>query len=155
MIPGSRIVYIDMDDTLFDYMGAHQKALRERPAQPFPQSQLGFFLNLEPLAGAVAAYSDLAGMGYKPMFLTAPSVYNPLSYMEKRACIEKHFGFDACYNLILAYDKSLLKGYALVDDKENSNKQNEFDGKFIHFGSEKFPNWEVTLRWFREMADIL
>lgn len=135
------IVYIDMDDTLVEYTKAHAEAREAVPAQPFPQSQLGFFANLALKPEAFKSYRHLVNCGITVKFLTAPSVYNPLSYMEKRISIEKHFGFEACYDLIICHDKSLLRGDVLVDDKTNSHKQSEFQGELIHFGSEQYKDW--------------
>ena len=140
------LIYIDMDDTLVDFLGARDAALKANPKQPFPQSQVGFFLGLEPLPGAVEAYWKLKEMGHRVIFLTAPSVMNPMCYTEKRMSIEKHFGFDACYDLIIAHDKSLLIGDMLIDDRWDSNKQNEFKGRFIHFGGKYFPDWATIVR---------
>jgi 5'(3')-deoxyribonucleotidase len=141
------VIYIDMDDTLMDYKSANASALLNNPAQPFPQSQVGFFLNLEPLEGAVDAYNMLKVWGHRVLFLTAPSVLNPACYTEKRMSVERHFGFAACEDLIIAHDKSLLIGDILIDDRVDSNRQNEFRGKLIHFGSEECPNWESALMW--------
>lgn len=140
------LIYIDMDNTLFDYDQANASALLTNPKQPFPQSQVGFFLGLEPLPGAIDAYFLLKAMGHRVMFLTAPSVLNPACYTEKRMSIEKHFGLQACYDLIIAHDKSLLIGDMLIDDRVDSNKQNEFKGRFFHFGSKYFPDWATIVR---------
>lgn len=137
----SKILYVDMDDTLFNFTDAYQRARAQNPEQIYPQSQIGFFLNLEPLPGAIDAYRQLKDAGYHVMFLTAPSVRNPLCYTEKRLSIEKHFGLDACYDLIIAQDKSLLLGGILIDDRVDSNKQNLFQGRLIQYGSESYPTW--------------
>lgn len=145
------LIYIDMDNTLFDYDQANASALLTNPKQPFPQSQVGFFLGLEPLPGAIDAYFLLKAMGHRVMFLTAPSVLNPACYTEKRMSIEKHFGLQACYDLIIAHDKSLLIGDMLIDDRVDSNKQNEFQGVLIHYGSEKYKDWEMILAKMPEL----
>lgn len=134
------ILYIDMDDTLLKYSEAHARIRKAAPGIEYPQSLPGFFLNLELMEHAKVAYEVLKTK-YRVMFLTAPSVYNPMSYAEKRQSIEKHFGFNACYNLILAQDKSLLHGAVLIDDRVDSNGQDRFQGRFIHFGSKEFPDW--------------
>ena len=41
-------------------------------------------------------------------------------------------------------DKSLLKGDYLIDDM-NTDKQSEFEGEWIEFGSNKFPNWKTVV----------
>lgn len=153
-MPRSLTIYIDMDDTLFDFTSARVQALQNNPAQPFPQSQVGFFLNLQPLPGALAAYDRLKTMGHHALFLTAPSVKNPLCYTEKRMSIERHFGYEACRDLIIAHDKSLLRGDVLIDDRSDSNKQTDFQGVFLQFGSVQFPDWTSVLREITRVANL-
>jgi len=43
------IIYIDMDDVLCDYSRAFNKAIKETPTIAFPQSQYGFYANVNPL----------------------------------------------------------------------------------------------------------
>lgn len=144
--PKQVVIYIDMDDTLVQFTEGKNLALANNPAQPWPQSQIGFFVGLKPLPGAVNAYKWLKGQGFRVMFLTAPSVMNPLCYTEKRLSIERLFGFDACQDLIIATDKSLLCGDILIDDRIDSNRQQDFKGKLIHFGSLAIPDWNAALR---------
>lgn len=141
------IVYLDLDGVIFNFKKAFDKALLKNPTQPYPQSQLGFFLNLEPIKNAIYAFEKL-DEEFDVYFLTAPSTKNPLCYTEKRLSIEKWFGFEACRKLIICENKSLLKGSYLIDDRTDTHKQNEFDGTLIHFGSETFPDWISVLHYF-------
>lgn len=142
-------VHIDMDDTLLAFSKAYNAAKTVNPEQMYPQSQYGFFANLELLPFADLAYKYFTKWRrHEVYFLTAPSVYNPFCYTEKRVSIEKHFGFEACKNLIFACDKSMIRGDVLIDDRADSNKQNEFEGDFFLFGSEEFPNWGELLLAF-------
>ncbi len=143
-----KLLYIDLDDTLLDFTGAYNKAKKENPQQNFPQSQYGFFANLIFKDGAMKAFNELEKY-FDIWFLTAPSVKNPLCYTEKRISIEKNFGYDYCKKLIICEDKSLLKGDFLIDDRAFSNKQNLFEGELIHFGSERFPNWDSVVMYLK------
>ena len=98
-----------MDDVICDFKGAHEKALILNPKIQFPQSQYGFFLNLKPIDLAIPSLMLLSAE-FDVMILSKPSVYNPLSYTEKRFWIEQHLGFKWCEKLILCTDKTLLKG---------------------------------------------
>ena len=70
-----QIVYIDMDDTLCNYTGSFRASLRKNPGIAYPQSQFGFFANLEPIPGGIEAVLNLqASENYFPYILTAPSV---------------------------------------------------------------------------------
>lgn len=146
-------LHIDMDDTLLDYKGAYTRALKQTPDQMYPQAQYGFFLNLEPLPDAIETVKFLQSC-FEVFFLTAPSVKNPWSYTEKRLSIEKHFGIDACDNLIIARDKSLLMGDFLIDNEKYKNKQFLFGGTFIHFGSDQFKDWRAVRAYLMPFLSI-
>lgn len=51
-------VYIDIDDMLCDYSSKIKKHRQKNPDNPFPQSVPGFFRNLAPIDGALAAVVD-------------------------------------------------------------------------------------------------
>lgn len=144
-----KIVYVDMDDTLCDFAG---KWFEKRSIEvQWPQSVPGFFTSLPPLFGAVESVKELAANPlYDVWFLTAPSVYNPLSYTEKRLWIEYYFGFQMCHRLILSPNKALLKGDYLIDDCAYGKGQESFEGKLIQYGSSMFPNWSDVMRFLEE-----
>lgn len=126
-----------MDNTICDFKTAYLKAIEKNPGIQFPQSQYGFFTNLEPIEGAINAVNYLRKY-YDVYILTRPSVMNPLCYTEKRIWIEKYFGLEFCDRLILCCNKSLLKGNYLIDD----NIHVGFEGEHIHFGQDKFDTWQ-------------
>ena len=105
----------------------------------FPQSQIKFFEDLEPVEGAIEAYNTLKEV-YDVRILTCPSVYNPLSYTEKRLWVEKHLGFEECYNLILCRDKTSVRGDYLIDDFPQPGSF-EPEWHQLFFGSSEFPHW--------------
>ena len=133
------ICYIDLDDTMCNFMKAYRLALYREPHIQYPQSQLKFFENLEPINGAIDAYWKLSGK-YHVRILTRPSVWNPLSYMEKRLWVEKHLGFKECDNLIMSCDKTLLRGLYLIDDAHQEGLLVP-EWKQLVFGSLEFPDW--------------
>lgn len=137
------IIYIDLDNVVFDYDTARNEALAKTPDIRWPQSQCGFFLNLKPIEGAIEGVRTLfEDDRFDCWFLSAPSVINPLSYTEKRLSIERHFGLEYAKKLILSPDKSLLKGDFLIDDNVKGKGQDKFQGYLIHFGSEHFETWK-------------
>ena len=139
------VIYIDMDDTLCDYSGAFLLAIMKTDKILYPQSQLKFFENLEPIKGAVEAYNKLKEH-YRVSILTAPSVRNPLSYMEKRLWVEKHLGLDECDTLNICKDKTALRGAYLIDDMPQVGKFNP-EWEQIYFRSPEFPDWESVLAY--------
>ena len=146
---GKCIVFIDMDDTLCDYTGAYLRAKNAYPGLQFPQSEPGFYLNLEPLAGAIEGFQHIWNLpGMEVYILTAPSVMNPHSYSEKRQWVERHLGLEVAYRLILSPNKGLLLGDILIDDNLSGKGQEYFQGAVYHFGSERHPNWTSMAREF-------
>lgn len=137
------IIYIDMDDVLCDFSGAHKKSLAENPLIAFPQSQYGFYQKLLPLAGAIETVMALYhSIEYTLYILTAPSTKNSFSYTEKRVWIEERLGYDFVERLIICSHKGLLKGDILIDDNNSGRGQEHFEGRLIHFGSSQFPDWD-------------
>lgn len=144
------IVYVDMDDVICDYSTAYRIALERCPEIAFPQSQCGFFQNLEPVVGAVDALNTmLSSSNYSPYILTAPSTRNPWSYTEKRMWVEKHLNNQYIERLIISSDKSLLKGSFLIDDNVKGKGQDRFLGSLIQFGGEKYPDWASVRNYLK------
>ncbi len=147
LVKDNSIIYIDMDDTICDYSGAHRRALERDPSQLYPQSVEGFFEALEPLEHAISSVNQLRDK-FEVYILTAPSYQNPLCYTEKRLWIEKHFELEFTKKLIICSNKSLLNGHFLIDDHNLGKGQEYFSGTLIQFGSHSYPDWISTLRHF-------
>lgn len=143
------IVYVDMDGVLCDYVGAHEDGLKNNPETEYPQSVKGFYENLEPLPNALFAMEWMQSQGLEVYILTAPSVFNPHSYTEKRLWVEEHLGFDWCEKLILSPHKNLLDGDVLIDDNVSGHGQDAFKGSLIHFGSKGFPDWSSVMLYMQ------
>ena len=141
-----KIIYIDMDGVLCDYESAYKRDKKAYPKTAYPQSRPGFYTGLKPIQGALEAMDTVLGMArLDPYILTAPSLYNPLSYTEKRLWVEEHLGFEWVKRLIICPNKSLLKGDVLIDDHITGRGQENFTGELFHFGSLTFPNWESVM----------
>ena len=143
------IVYVDMDGTLCDFKGAFTRCLFENPTLKFPQSKPGFFFDLEPITGAIEAFTWLSNQPeFDTYILTAPSIKNPLCYTEKRLWVEKYPGFTAVNKFIISPHKNLNKGDYLIDDNLSGKGQEKFDGKVIQFASTLFPDWPAVHQYF-------
>ena len=138
-------LFIDMDGVLCDYKKHHAEKLREFPHMPFPQSQYGFFMELEPIANSIATVKALM-VHFDVWILTAPSWKNPMCLAEKNYWIQKHFGHDMAQYMITCNDKSLVKGHFLVDDGIHRGQEN-FEGELLLFGSEKYPDWDFVFEY--------
>ena len=142
------IIYVDMDDVLCDYTHAFNRALSATPSVAFPQSQYGFYANLAPIEGALDTMNWLlTSPVLKPYILTAPSIYNPMSYTEKRVWVEKYLGLEFTERLIISPDKSLLKGDVLIDDRTEGHGQDKFNGELLHFGSPTYLDWQAIQQY--------
>ena len=143
MIEYKPIVYVDMDGVLCDFSKAAKIDLIKNPTQKYPQSQWGFFLKLEQIPGAIDSFRKLQDK-YDVWILTRPSFYNVNCFTEKAQWVLDHLGFDVLQKTIMCGDKSLLKGDYLIDDS-NGDGQPNFEGEWIEFDSEIFPNWESVI----------
>lgn len=138
-------VYVDMDGVLCDFFKAASEALEKYPEQKYPQSQWGFFLKLEEIPGAIEAFRKLEEK-YDVWILTRPSFRNVNCFTEKAQWIWDHLGFDVVQRMVLCGDKSLLKGEYLIDDSGAAG-QPDFEGEWLHFGSDKFKNWDSVTEY--------
>lgn len=133
-----------MDDVLCNYTAAYKAQKLTLPEMDFPQSQYGFFAGLEPIEDAINTVETLQNCeAFEVYILTAPSIFNPFSYAEKRVWVEKHLGFEFVKKLIISPNKGLLKGDYLIDDQDQGNGQDLFEGMLLKFNSDTFPNWSA------------
>jgi 5'-nucleotidase len=140
-----KIVYIDLDGVLANFIKAARERILLKPVVKYPQSEFGFFFDLEPIEGGIDAVKKLSEK-YDVYILSRPSPLNLNCYTEKAAWVRKYLGYDMQEKLILSCDKSLIKGDYLIDDDTNA-KQELFEGEFIKFGGEKFKDWETVLKY--------
>ena len=129
-----------MDDTLCDFMGPFRSGEYKLK---YPQSKVGFFLDLQPLDFAIEGVKILQEK-YDVWILTRPSMKNTHCYTEKAEWIKKYFGEEMLEKLIICPNKSLVKGEYLIDD-DTKHGQKEFEGEHIQFGNSNFPNWKSVI----------
>lgn len=139
-------IYIDMDGVLCNFYDAAKEFIKNNPDVKYPQSKIGFFLNLKEMPNAIESFNKLK-KDYDVWILTRPSFRNINCYSEKAQWVENNLGYDVLKKTIFSGDKSLLKGDYLIDDKLNAN-QDKFEGELIRFGSDKFKNWNKVLDFF-------
>ena len=134
-------IFIDMDRTLVDYDKGFQKW---RTKTEFPQSKKGFWLDLEPMHGAIEAFKWLDAR-HDVWILTRPSFHNLNCYGEKAKWVRDHLGFDAQKKTILCGNKSLVRGDILIDDHYKDG-QPDFDGVWMQFGNSDYPDWDSVIK---------
>jgi len=139
-------IYVDMDGVLADIAKQHLKYKKLFPGQPYPQSQYGFFLDMDAIKDSIKVVKQLMSH-FDVWILTAPSWKNPMCLAEKNMWIRKHFGIEFTEKIIMSSDKSLCKGDYLIDDNKEGRGQDQFEGELILFGSEQFSDWNKVYNY--------
>ncbi len=151
MIIELEAMFVDMDGVICDYdekitrMTGHDITHPDfqRYREELSETQ-NFFRDLKPLEGAIEGFKRLSEK-YNVYILSTPSWKNPESYSDKRIWVEEHLGDLAYKKLILSHNKGLMTGRALIDDRI-ANGVDKFNGEHVHFGTERFPNWEFVIK---------
>jgi 5'(3')-deoxyribonucleotidase len=147
-----KTLYIDMDNVLVDFpsgMAACDPALLKQ-YEGHPDEIPGIFGLMQPMPGAIAAYRELSEIFDTYIASTAPW-NNVQAWTEKRIWVEAYLGEPAQKRLILTHHKNLLRGDFIVDDRTRRGVD-RFEGEHVHFGTERFPDWETVLEHLRAQA---
>jgi 5'(3')-deoxyribonucleotidase len=105
------------------------------------------FSKMHPIKGAIEAFKQLNNHFDVYILSTAPWE-NPTALNDKLAWIKNNIGEIARKRVIFSHNKHLNIGDYLIDDR-TANGARDFKGTHIHFGTEKFPNWEVVLEYLK------
>jgi 5'-nucleotidase len=141
-------IFVDMDGVLVDFAGALtglSEYTKDKYAGRFDEVP-GIFGTMNPLPGAVEAFNLLVEHYDVHLLSTAPWD-NPSAWTDKILWVQKYLGDAAYKRLTLTHHKNLAIGDYLIDDR-TANGAGEFDGEHIHFGTEKFPDWNAVLTYF-------
>lgn len=131
--PEKKKVYVDMDSVLVDW-------------------QPEFWEDLKPMSGAIEAMRILE-KHYDVYVLSTIPWEKPLTGTDKVLWLSKHLG-DVCYErLILSHHKKLIRGDYLIDGR-GKNGADQFEGEWILFGSERFPDWKNVLEYLVQEEQI-
>ena len=143
-----KVLFIDLDGVIADFITAMNfHPLRKiSPYDEHPDTIPGIFRNLNPIIGAIEAVKILLDSNqYEVYFLSTAPWNNPSACTDKRLWLEDQFGDSVNRRLILTHRKDLLKGDILIDDRPN-NGAKDFEGTWIQFGTEEFPDWNSILK---------
>lgn len=113
----------------------------------------GFFAMKKPVAGAVEAVNLLA-KHYDVYILSTAPWNNPSAWSDKLEWVKKYFGDIFKKRLILTHHKDFCMGDYLVDDRDKHGAS-EFEGEWIHFRSERFPDWPSVTDYLLLAEDLL
>jgi 5'-nucleotidase len=152
--PSKKILYLDMDGVLVDFESGLARVPPEILAEYGEHRDRipGIFSLMDPMPGALAAYRELCGLFDTFILSTAPWE-NPSAWIDKRLWAKRYLGDLCTKRLILTHRKDLNRGDFLVDDRPHRGRAEEFQGELIHFGSERFPDWQAVLAYLREAAE--
>lgn len=150
-----KTLFFDMDNVLVDFQSGIDK-LEETTKQAYEghiDDVPGIFALMDPMPGAVEAVQKLRER-YDPYILSTAPWNNPTAWIDKLNWVKKHFGGgegDVFYKrLILSHHKDLVHGDYLIDDRPHKCGADKFSGEVIHFGSNKFPDWDAVVEYLME-----
>jgi len=145
-----KIIYIDLDGVVADFeKGRSQHPLSTiTPYIGRPDKLPGVYENLDPIADSIESVKELFNNpDFDVYFLSSAPWDNPEAWTHKRLWVAKYFDVKIIRKrLILSHHKQLLIGDYLIDDNE-WNGASDFQGKWIHFGSNEFPDWKTVLNF--------
>lgn len=137
-------LYLDMDNVIVDFKSGIDK-LDEKTQKEY-ENRLdevpGIFALMEPMRGAIESIRLLAEH-YDVYILSTAPWKNPSAWADKVAWVTKYLDDILHKRIIISHHKDFCKGDYLVDDRPK-NGTAEFEGEWIAFGSEKFPDWKAV-----------
>jgi 5'(3')-deoxyribonucleotidase len=142
-----KIVYIDMDGVLVNFTSGIERVpeyLKEKYKNDLDEVP-GIFSMMDPMDSAINSYHRLCKK-YDVYILSTAPWKNPLAFSDKVVWIQRYLGESAHKKLILSAHKNLNVGDYLIDDRLK-NGAGEFTGEHLHFGTDKFPDWESVCNY--------
>lgn len=145
-----KVLYFDMDGVLVDFKSGIDQLTPEEHIEYAGRYDEAphIFSKMKPLKGAIEAVEVLSR--YFDCYILSTSPWeNPTAASDKQNWIKKYFPKIFYKRMILSHRKDLLKGDYLIDDRPDNGAQ-DFEGEWIEFGSDKFPNWETVVNYLVE-----
>lgn len=138
-------LYFDMDGVIVDFDSAlklqSEETLKEYEGR---EDEIpGLFGRMQPMPGAIEAVRKLNEI-YDCYILSTAPWGNPSAWSDKVIWITRYLDDVFHKKMVITHCKHLCKGDILIDDRDKHGVR-DFDGEWIHFGSERFPDWDSVL----------
>jgi 5'(3')-deoxyribonucleotidase len=149
-----KILYIDMDNVLVDFPSAFEKIPKrylithKEKMDEVP----GIFSLMDPIPNAIDSFNELSSL-FDTYILSTSPWENETAWSDKLKWVKNYLGENGYKRLILSHHKNLNSGDFLVDDRL-ANGVDKFSGEHIHFGTEKFPDWNTVTSYLKNKIDI-
>ena len=149
-MPLKKRLYFDMDNVLVDFeSGIARLDEATRTAYSGRLDEVpGIFSRMDPMPGAIAAVHQLA-KDFDVYILSTAPWKNPSAWSDKVTWVTEYLDDVLHKRLILSHHKDFLKGDYLIDDRPKHGADN-FEGEWIQFGSERFPDWKTVIEYLEE-----
>lgn len=140
-------LYFDMDNVLVDFKSGLDKVDADtlRRYEGHVDDIPGLFALMQPVEGAVEAVHRLAEH-YDVFILSTAPWKNPSAWSDKVRWVTRYLDDVFHKRMVITHRKDLCKGDYLIDDR-GKNGTSDFDGEWIEFGSERFPDWPAVLHY--------
>ena len=155
-------LFFDMDNVLVDFQSGLDRIDEEtkamyRAQKPGEKDRLdeipGLFGKMDPMPGAIEAVHKLAEV-YDVFILSTAPWKNPSAWSDKVLWVTKYFDDVFHKRMVITHRKDLVEGDYLIDDR-GKNGTSEFKGEWIHFGSERFPDWNAVLEYLLNKSHLV
>lgn len=103
----------------------------------------GLFGQMLPMDGAIEAVHRLNEY-YDCYILSTAPWKNPSAWSDKVLWVTRYLDDVFHKRVVITHCKNLCKGDILIDDR-GKNGTSEFEGEWIQFGSDRFPDWKSVL----------
>lgn len=148
-------LFFDMDGVLVDF----ESGLAQQDEQTLKEYEgrydeiPGLFGLMQPMPGAIEAVHKL-NEHYDCYILSTAPWNNPSAWSDKVTWITKHLDDVFHKKMIITHCKNLCKGDILIDDR-GKNGTSQFEGEWIEFGSERYPDWNAVLDYLIPIKKIM
>ena len=140
-------VFVDMDNVLVDFQSGLD--LQSDEIKKEYEGRLdeipGLFADMKPMPGAIEAMHTLQEHFDLYILSTAPWK-NPSAWSDKVKWVTRYLDDVFHKRMVITHCKNLCKGDYLIDDR-GKNGTSEFEGKWIQFGNNEFPDWESVVNY--------